>query len=617
MKEEIKKARVLVVESEPDIATDIQESLVALGYNVAAVVSSGDDAVAKAAGLRPDLVLVDISLSGGMDGIRTGEEILARIDVPIVYIVESADPQTIANARKTAPYGYILKPVTRPALFTAVDTALCRHADVAALRGEDGIPDDLRRDRLDPAGARVLLDNVFAAIPDDMLVIDRDMRIVMSNWERWECPPDKKTAAGSTCYEFLMSSTVPCGLCPVKEVFNSGRAVHVKEVNPRTKKMNEIRAFPIFDERGEVAMVVEHLRDITEQIRVEEALRESEGRMRRILESTDDGYYEWNVRTGEIFLSDRYYTLNGYEPNELPPTFEEWLNQVHPDDRDGALNMVLEHVQGRSESYYAEYRMRTKQGGWIWISDRGRVMERDGEGNPVRFAGAHLDITRRREAEERLKESLLEKEVLLRETHHRVKNNFQIIMSLLSLQASGLRERSLHAPLEEAKNRIRSMALIHEKLYQSGEMARIDFGSYLRAISCDLRRVYSGEASAAELSVECQDLFLEIDQAIPCGLIVNELLTNCFKYAFPAGWGNKGLIRVSLAEDGDGMVTLVVSDNGIGIPDTAGIELPATLGLNLVSMLVRQLNGNIEIGRSGGTTFTVRFKKNGTNSARP
>ncbi len=603
MNGELNKARILVAEGDPRIGADIRDRLVAVGYEVAAVVESGEDAAAKAVDLAPDLVLIDISLAGGMDGVRAAGEILSRIDLPIVYMAERIDREIISRAGNTAPYGYITRRAADEVLFAAVATAIDRHADRAAReRGRPGLRTD---------ATRALLDSVFAAIPDQMLVIDRDMRIVMSNWDRWECSEKNRTAAGSICYEFLMERTAPCAACPVSRVFSSGKAVHVREMNPRTKKMNEIRAFPIFDERGEVAMVVEHLRDITEQLRMESALCENEERMRRILDSTDDGYYEWNVVTGEIFLSDRYFTLNGYEPGELSSSFDEWLNHVHPDDREYALNLVLQHLQGKSENYYAEYRMRTKQGGWIWIADRGKIMERDGEGNPVRFAGAHLDITRRREAEDRLKESLLEKEVLLRETHHRVKNNFQIIISLLSLQASGLRDRALQEQIEEAKNRIRSMALIHEKLYRSGEMTRIDFGSYLRSISDDLSRVYSGEAPAAELSVECQNLFLEIDQAIPCGLIVNELLTNCFKYAFPAGWGNKGLIRVSLAEDDGGMVTLVVSDNGIGMPADTGVDPPATLGLSLVSMLVRQLDGTFEIGRSGGTTFTIRFARSG------
>jgi PAS domain S-box-containing protein len=204
---------------------------------------------------------------------------------------------------------------------------------------------------------------------------------------------------------------------------------------------------------------------------------------------------------------------------------------------------------------------------------------------------------------EHIKASLHEKEVLLREIHHRVKNNLQVISSLLSLQSAGLSDQVAISMNLESQNRIRSMALIHEKLYQSGSLSRIDFGGYLESLTGVIQRSYTADKQVS-VSIDVKDVLLTIDTAIPCGLIINELLTNALKYAFQGR--DTGKIRVHMALAGPNY-ELTVEDDGVGIADRQILEKTSTLGLKLVTGLVRQLNGRIEMTSMPGTKFTIVF----------
>ncbi|MBW2204116.1 MAG: GAF domain-containing protein [Deltaproteobacteria bacterium] len=212
----------------------------------------------------------------------------------------------------------------------------------------------------------------------------------------------------------------------------------------------------------------------------------------------------------------------------------------------------------------------------------------------------------RKLAEERVKTSLEEKEVLLREIHHRVKNNMQVITSLLRLQSDTINDQQYADMFRESQERIRSMALIHETLYQSEDFANIDFDGYLRTLINSLFISYGASPDKISLKIETNDLSLELDYAIPCGLIINELVSNSLKYAFPED--RKGEISVTLRSITENEVELTVSDNGIGIPDELDLGTIESVGLDLVKVLAEhQLEGKIELKRTGGTSFSIRF----------
>jgi two-component sensor histidine kinase/DNA-binding response OmpR family regulator len=209
------------------------------------------------------------------------------------------------------------------------------------------------------------------------------------------------------------------------------------------------------------------------------------------------------------------------------------------------------------------------------------------------------------ESFERIMASLEEKEVLLREIHHRVKNNLQIIYSLLSLQERYIKDENYREMFKDTQNRICSMAFIHEELYKSENLAKIDLDSYIKYLASSLFRTYETTSKIA-LKIDVEDVSLSINSAIPCGLILNELISNSLKHAFPEG--REGEIKITLRYI-ENKIELVVSDDGISIPEDLDIQNSESLGLQLVIALVKQLEGIIELDRSGGTTFKITFAK--------
>ncbi len=220
------------------------------------------------------------------------------------------------------------------------------------------------------------------------------------------------------------------------------------------------------------------------------------------------------------------------------------------------------------------------------------------------YEQAQQEITERVRAEGQIKTSLREKEVLLKEIHHRVKNNLQVISSLLYLQSKNVKDQRSLEILQDSQNRVRSMALVHERLYQSQDLARVDFAKYVRSLVNHLFRSYGVNTNVTKLRIQVEDVFLGVDTAIPCGLIINELVSNSLKHAFPDG--REGEIHIEFRAN-DGQFRLVIRDNGVGFPTDLDFRNTKTLGLQLVSTLVHQLEGTIKLDRSGGTAFEVTF----------
>jgi two-component sensor histidine kinase/PAS domain-containing protein len=219
--------------------------------------------------------------------------------------------------------------------------------------------------------------------------------------------------------------------------------------------------------------------------------------------------------------------------------------------------------------------------------------------------GTYVDITERRQMEAQLRSMLQEKELLLKEIHHRVKNNLQIISSLLDLQAESTANLEVRAVFDESQHRIQAMALLHESLYQSNDLAHLDAADYLRRLSQRLFGTYSGLEDRITLKLELETVALEPTRAIPCGLLVNELLSNCCKHAFPGG--QEGEVYIALRQEPAGNCRLVVRDNGVGFPEAVDFYATESLGLQLIALLTEQLGGSIALERDGGTMFTITF----------
>jgi two-component system CheB/CheR fusion protein len=233
-----------------------------------------------------------------------------------------------------------------------------------------------------------------------------------------------------------------------------------------------------------------------------------------------------------------------------------------------------------------------------------RRIQPTGPGGAVTILLAINDVTERKRAEERIRASLTEKEVLLREIHHRVKNNLQIIASLLSLQFGNLEDPAIRTLLEDSRRRIDAMALVHEKLYLSPDLARIDLGSYVKSFTEQLSQS-SVRSGLVGVHIQADEVLLTPDAAIPCGLILTELISNALKHGFPAR--QPGEIHVELQAPNGQEVTVVVRDTGVGFPEEVDFRRTTSLGLQLVCMLTAQLQGTIALERHNGTAFTLTF----------
>jgi len=277
-------------------------------------------------------------------------------------------------------------------------------------------------------------------------------------------------------------------------------------------------------------------------------------------------------------------------PENMVPEVEKFLTEV----KNGNIITAYETIRQRKDGSIFDVS--------VTISPI-----KDASGNIVAFAGISRDITERKKAEEQTKASLLEKEILLREIHHRVKNNMQVISSLLRLQSKYIKDRDDFEIFKDSQNRISSMALIHEKLYQSRDFTNVDFNIYARDLVKGLFHSYGAISNSIVMDIKVENVSLGIDSAIPCGLIINELVTNSLKHAFPDG--RKGEIKVFLGQTGEHEFELVIHDNGIGIPRGIDFDNSGTLGLHLVKILAEnQLHGEINLDRDHGTEFKINFK---------
>jgi PAS domain S-box-containing protein len=359
---------------------------------------------------------------------------------------------------------------------------------------------------------------------------------------------------------------------------------------------------PIHDESGAIAGLVGVSRDITERKKTEEALEESEERYRDLVEKAGIAILIDDREGNFKYANRRYAELFGYSEKELES--QSIHSVVHPDDLDMVLRYHNRRIQRKEAPSRYEFKGMRKDGTSIYLEVDAKAILK--EKKVVGTRSYIWDITDRKMAEEKLKASLKEKEVLLREIHHRVKNNLQIISSLLNLQSRHIKDEPSLDMFQESRNRVRSMALVHEKLYRSGDLAKIDISEYIQSLANHLFVSYGVNSSSIELNVEVKDVYMDINTSIPCGLIINELVANSLKHAFLGR--KKGKIRIFLQSENKSQFRLVVSDDGVGLPGSLDVSKNESLGLQLVTMLIEQLHGTLTIDRNHGTSFEIVFK---------
>jgi PAS domain S-box-containing protein len=335
------------------------------------------------------------------------------------------------------------------------------------------------------------------------------------------------------------------------------------------------------------------------------ALTESEEIYRALIETTGTGYVIVDENGTVIDANEEYVLMAGYHnKNEIINRNPlEWTAVKDREKNARALEQCLQ--QGYIRNLEVDYAH--KEGVIVPLEINATVIEAKGRKNVLTICH---DISYRKHFTENLQASLREKEILLKEIHHRVKNNLQIISSLLSLQSNKIADSEILKLYDDMNNRIKAMALIHERLYQSEDLALIDLAEYIKIISHDLKETYALNSGDCTLEFNTVPVMLDIIQAIPCGLMINEILSNIFKYAFPSSFSGRAAITVELRQLNNSEIELKIGDNGVGLPDTVDINRAESLGLSLILLLASQLQGKVEIDKTGGTMFTITFKIN-------
>jgi len=344
--------------------------------------------------------------------------------------------------------------------------------------------------------------------------------------------------------------------------------------------------------------------DITERKRAEESLRESEEQYRRIIETAFEGIWIIDTDNKAVFVNRRMADMLGYPAGEI---LGRSIMEFIPEETRTRTEYYLERsLLGIKEQW--DGRVICKDGKELWaIISASPILDSEG-----RYAGSlqmFTDITERKLAEEKIQLSLREKEALLQEIYHRVKNNLQVISSLLNLKSRALRDKTEAGVFEDCRNFVKAMTLVQEKLYHSEDLARINYKEYIRDLVKDLVQAYhTPRPVKISLEFDLEEIFLGKNSAVPCGLVLNELIANSLKHAFPEA--GTGVIKVSLHAVRENTIELVVSDNGIGISRHEDINKSGSIGLMLVKGLVEnQLQGKIEFSGKEGTEVRITFKE--------
>jgi len=305
------------------------------------------------------------------------------------------------------------------------------------------------------------------------------------------------------------------------------------------------------------------------------------------------------------YISPSIKTILGYDVEEiLGENVFKFINLTHPDDQ----FMVASAFREANASYLpggVQHRFRRADGRYIWVESLGNpLFDKENQYKGVVFSMTDIDSLK--VAEKNFRTSLEEKELLLRELHHRVKNNMQIISSLLSLQTQHIKDERDLKIFESSQNRVKTMSLIHEELYSSQDFSHINLSEYIQNLTKELLTSHIEDPGRVKLTVNVEDVRMELETAIPLGLLINEIVANSVNHAFPNE--QKGKIIVELERDGNAFI-LKMSDDGIGIPEDIDFKKAETLGFQLINSLVNQLDGQIEMHTNNGTRYTVKFKE--------
>jgi PAS domain S-box-containing protein len=581
-------AKILLVEDEMVEAMNLKRSLQSMGYDVMAIASYGEEAIEKANQLKPDIILMDIILKGNMDGITVAKAI-SGLEIPVIYITALPDDATVNRALISAPYGYLVKPYDIRKLKISIEVALYKKQMENKLKQSQ------------ENYYQTIFENTGAAT----VIIEENKLISLVNVEFTSLTGySKEEIEGKMEWTDIFSQD---DISWMKEYHG------LRRINPDYAPRNyEAR---IVTRNGTVkpvhltvAMIpgteksMASILDITELRRSKIAIKESQERFKSIFDNAAEAIILFDCQGNIVESNGKVKGIFGFKNKEIIGQNFLEIGLMMGMDYEEA-QMILNDLISGNELKQVEWVLKNKEGKTIIFRVRPSLIKT--KNSVIGILLIMEDITELKIVENSLKNSLEEKEVLLREIHHRVKNNLQIISSLLSLQRLQVEDQQTADILWECQGRVRAMAMIHENIYQSHDIGSINFQKYVEMLLYDIFNLYRVNKESVKLDTLIGSVEMGIETAMPCGLVINELATNSIKHAFPQGNGN---IRIELKTDDD-LHILIFEDDGIGLPENLDPLKSKKLGLMVVNTLVNQLNGEMEIDRTNGTKFIIKFRE--------
>jgi PAS domain S-box-containing protein len=465
--------------------------------------------------------------------------------------------------------------------------------------------EELRSAQVEIEESRLKYSDLYDFAPVGYLTMDKKGLILEANLTACaQLEIERKFAIKKPLFSFVIASDANRLYKHLKTVVEDDN-METLELKLKSRKGREfhglLKSIPWREAEGN-CLCRSSLMDITEKKLTEEALAESEDRYRAIFDQARDGIVLMDFDTGSIVNCNAEFERQTGRKLEKLRTMKIW--DLRPQDHVEAAKRKFSELRTEGEAESSDLGFLRLDGDIMPIDFISKAITIRGERC---ILGITRDITERKRAEEVLRKAHDERGVLLREIHHRVKNNLAVISGLLAMQSKHVKEKKYRDMFEDAQQRIKSISKIHKRLYQTDDMASIPMRSYLNGLAQDLFSVYGKAGKKTKLILDVSDdLRLGLDNAIPCALIINELLSNSLKYAFPNK--RKGEIRVSLHGVGKNGYELAVSDNGMGLPEGLEFGKTDTLGLHLVTILSGQLKGKISLDSKHGTEFLIKFK---------
>ncbi len=579
---------ILLVEDQPLIARNTQVALQREGFQVITA-HSGERAIELSRNSnRIDLILMDIDLGPGIDGTRAAEMILSEQDVPVVFLSSYTDSATVAQTEEITSYGYVVKSAGEAVLLASVRMAFRLRESHARLRENEHryatLFDTITQGVIHQAHDGSIISANPAA--EQILGLSFDqMRGRTSMDPRWRMIRENGSAVAGEEHPAMLALKTGSTVGPVvRGVFHPGRDCYV---------WLRITAVPVFELHDPTPVqVYATFEDITEE-------REISNRYQDLVDHLPGIVYTFSDRRGGIYHSNQTHQILGYDPVELKADPFLWNRSIHPDDREAVQAVIAGPLADVGNG--VEYRVQTKDGRWIRVYDRIiRKTLNDGE---VIIDGFATDITEQRRVEGEIRQLAAERERLVQEIQHRIKNNLNTMTSLISLQIQTLEDPRAAEALEDTRNRLHSLGMLYDHLYHTDSSSEGSIQHYLiHLVSHEVQLFPYGER--VQIHTDFHDYMCTTKMLSSVGLIVNELVTNAMKYAFP---GHPNPTLSISGSHRDDHYQLTIADNGPGFPAGDAGRSSSGFGMLMINALTEQLGGTIRFETDGGTRVTLKF----------